>query len=160
MEHEALDAFVVSNMSGRTGVDAYSYGLYQQNTFPYITNRIGPGILGGSETDLQRGEGQALRTFTVIIRVIIGHFSSGYVGEKEELLNEMMPVLRIYLEKRLMLTTDAGTYTDWPEWIDSEGVIVDDTSGIEIFSDGGIGTMQVGEEITLLVPVLDTLNES
>jgi hypothetical protein len=160
MEHEALDAFVVSNMSGRTGVDAYPRGFYKQDTFPYITNRIGPSAPGSTQTDIQVGEGATLREFAVTIRVIIAHYTSGYVGEKEELLNEMMPVLRLYLENRLMLTTDAGVYTAQPDWLFSEDAELDDTSGIEVFSDSGIGTMQIGEEITLLVPVLETLNES
>jgi hypothetical protein len=158
MEKEALDAWAVANME-TDGFDAIPLGIWSQDNYPYIINRIGPSIPDGSQTSDQWGEGISMRTYTVDVRVVVDHFTSRYEGDNEELAHEIMPVLVLYFEKRLMLTTDSGTYATEPTWLSPEGIVID-TTGINTFETGGIGAIQIGEELSLQVPVIRSLNET
>lgn len=158
MEKEALDAWAQSNM-GTDGFDAIPLGIYSQNSCPYIINRIGPSALEGSETTEQWGEDVSMRTYTIDIRVVVDHFTSRYEGDNEELLHEIMPLLTLYFGKRLMLKSDSGIYTAEPTWLSPEGIVIGDTSGVATFETGGIGAMQIGEELSMQVPVFRSLDD-
>lgn len=154
MEAEALDAFVAANMSGRTGIDAIPHIFHEQDTFPYIVHRVGPSLPEPFSEDAN------LRVFDVFIRIVIGHYTSNYKGENEELVDEMIPVLIDYFEKHEMLTTDSGATHTEPTYIHPDGMQIGDTSGIVAFTLGGVGATQIGEELGLTVPVILTRESS
>ena len=154
MEAEALDTFVAANMTGRTGIDAIPHIFYEQSTFPYILHRVGPSL------PEQISEDTNLRTFDVFIRVVIGHYTSNYKGDNEELVDEIIPLLVDYFEKHEMLTTDSGSNHTEPDYIHPDGMEIGATSGIVAFSLGGVGSTQIGEELGLIVPVIQTRESS
>ena len=78
----------------------------------------------------------------------------------EELVDEIIPVLEDYLLKHPMLTTDSGVYTTEPTWLFPEGIEIGDTTGVIPFEIGGIGSVHIGEELSLTVPVFRTLEQS
>jgi hypothetical protein len=148
MEGEALDAWVVANLSGKTGVDAKPFLFYQQEDFPYIVHRIGP----SSPDDLS--EDNSLRIYDVFIRVVVAHFTENYDGANEEMVDEIIPLLEQYFFEHPMLTTDStAPYTVEPTWIFPEGMTVGDTTGVIAFELGGIDATQIGEELSLEVPI-------
>jgi hypothetical protein len=154
MEAEALDAFVAANMAGRTGIDAIPHIFYEQNSFPYIVHRVGPGLPEPFSEDAN------LRVFDVFIRVVIGHYTSNYDGDNEELIDEIIPLLVDYFEKHEMLTTDSGTNHTEPTYLHPDGMEIGASSGIVAFSLGGVGSTHIGEELGLTVPVILTRESS
>ena len=154
MEAEALDAFVAAELPGRTGIDAIPHIFHEQDHFPYIVHRTGPSL------PEQLTEDVSLRTYDVFIRVVIGHYTSGYEGDNETLVDEIIPLLVDYFIKHEMLTTDSGATHAEPDWIFPEGIEIGSTSGIIAFGLGGVGSTQIGEELNLIVPIIQTRESS
>jgi len=157
MEAEALDADVVTLMGGdgRTGITAVPTIFYEQSALPYIVHRVGPSIPENIAEDL------SIRTYDVFIRVVIGHLTANYLGENEALVDEIIPLLEDYLLKHPMLTTAvSGAYPKGPVWLYTEGIELGETTGVISFEIGGIGSVHVGEELAISVPVIRTLEQS
>ena len=154
MEAEALDSSIATLMPGRTGIDAIPHIFYEQDSFPYIVHRTGPSLPEPVSEDI------SLRTYDVFIRVVIGHYTGNYVGANETLVDEIIPLWVDYFIKHEMLTTDSGVYHAEPTWIDSEGIEIGSTSGIVAFPLGGVGSTQIGEELNLIVPIIQTRESS
>lgn len=156
MEHEALDAAIVSLMGNgdRTGITAVPIIFYEQSATPYIVHRVGPSVADNIAEDF------SIRTYDVFIRVVIGHLTANYIGENEELVDEIIPLLEDYLLKHPMMTTDTGTFTTQPTWLFPEGIELGETTGVISFQIGGIGSTHVGEELGISMPVIRTLEQS
>ncbi|MCK5603760.1 hypothetical protein KAR91_17870 [Candidatus Pacearchaeota archaeon] len=156
MEAEALDADIVTLMGGdgRTGITAVPTIFYEQSALPYIVHRVGPSIPENIAEDM------SIRTYDVFIRVVIGHLTANYLGENEALVDEIIPLLEEYLLKHPMLTTDAGVFATQPTWLHSEGIELGETTGVISFEIGGIGSEHVGEELSISMSVIRTLEQS
>jgi len=155
MEAEALDATVAALIGGGvTGIDAIPHLFYEQSQLPYIVHRVGPSAPENITEDI------SIRTYDVFIRVVIAHMTENYEGDNEEMLDEIMPILEEYLLKHPMLTTDAGVYTTEPTWLFPEAIEIGDTTGVIPFEIGGIGSVHIGEELSISVPVMRTLEQS
>ena len=148
MEKEALDAYVVANWPEKTGVDSVPRLIHTQETFPYIVH------IWGAGENVSEDEDNSLVNYDVRIRFVCAHIDSGYSGEYETHLHEMIPLLEQYLSERPMLKTDSGSYTDWPDYLLPEGFTVGTTLGIEAFPIGGTGTVQIGEELSITIPIM------
>jgi len=155
MEAEALDAAVAALIGGDvTGIDSVPYLFYEGSSLPYIVHRVGPSFPENIAEDM------TIRTYDVFIRVVTGHLTENYIGENEEFVDEIIPLLEEYLLKHPMLTTDAGVYVTEPTWMYPEAIDIGDTTGIIPFDIGGIGSTQIGEELSISVPVMRTLEQS
>jgi len=154
MEAEALDTYIASVLPGRTGIDAIPHIFYEQDHFPYIVHRTGPSL------PEQVSEDMSIRTYDVFIRVVIGHYTSNYAGNNETLVDEIIPLLVDYFIKHEMLTTDNGANHTEPTWIHPDGIEIGSTSGIIAFGLGGVGSTQIGEELNLIVPIMQTRESS
>ena len=149
MEKEALDSWVSTQFPGKAGIDAKPYLFHQQSFFPYIVHRVGTSVPDPKDED------NSLRSYEVFIRIVMCNLTSGVNGENELWVNEMIPILEQYFIEHPMLTTDSTEpYTDEPLWLYSEAVIINDTSGIIPFEIGGIDAVQIGEELSLDVPII------
>ena len=155
MEAEALDATVAALIGGGvTGIDCIPHIFYEQSQLPYVVHRVGPSFTDNDAQDF------SLRTYDVFIRVVIAHMTENYEGENETLVDEIIPLLEEYLLKHPMLTTDAGVYTAEPTWLHPDGIELGDTTGVIPFEIGGIGSVHIGEELSISVPVIRTLEQS
>ncbi|KKK61120.1 hypothetical protein LCGC14_3017510, partial [marine sediment metagenome] len=124
--------------------------FYEQSAKPYIVHRVG---VSTPEND---AEDFSIRIYDVFIRVVIGHLTANYEGENEKLVDEIIPLLEDYLLKHPMLTTDTGVFTTEPTWMHPDGFEIGDTTGVIPFDIGGIGSVQVGEELGLKLIYGDT----
>lgn len=137
VEKEAiLEAFT-------TAVDSIPYFIHQQESFPYFTHRVSNGDIGYEGNEMDRD------TYTVIIRLVIGHVTANYVGENESLLYDYIPVI-----KTAFNTNEGLVSVAYPD--DMTALIEGDTArmttcyGFRTFQDGGlIGVNQVGTEFVL-----------
>lgn len=154
MEAEALDTDVASLMPGRSGITAVPHIFYEQSATPYIVHRVGVSTPDNDAEDF------SIRIYDVFIRVVIGHITANYEGGNEELVDEIIPLLEDYLLKHPMLTTDGGAFAVEPTWMHPDGLVIGDTTGVIPFEIGGIGSVHVGEELSISMPVFRTLESS
>jgi hypothetical protein len=152
MEQEAL-ATTVTSLMGR-GITTVPTLFYEQSATPYIVHHVGTSVPDNLTEDM------TLRTYEIFIRVVVGHITANYSGDNEELTDEIIPVLEDYFLKHPMLTTDTGAFATEPTYIFPEGIDLGDTTGIKSFEIGGIGSIHVGEELSLTIPVIRTLEQS
>lgn len=124
--------------------DAKPYFFHQQETFPYFTNRINDIPITGYGTG-EEDENEDQNTVDIIMRLVIGHITSGFPGERESELYTYLPVVKSYFQQREMLQSVA-----YPtEMTNMFYVRVVNGGGLRAFENAGISTIQVGAEITL-----------
>jgi hypothetical protein len=150
MEKEALDTIT------GTAVDAVDYWPYEQDAFPYFTNRLGPMTL----TDDEYGEDISLYTYNILIRLVTDHITAGYKGDKSDLTTQYIVIFETYLRTHPMLATDGsafGDYTAVPDFLFQEARLIAHT-GLVVFQNTGTGTLQIGCEFTLEVAFLRSVS--
>lgn len=143
---DALDRIVASQKEIISGCDAYPVYFWQQETFPYWTNRLGA-ITHEIDSQLEH-----IFNYTVTMRLVIGHLSEGYKGEREdELYTTYIPDTLAYFSQRIQLQN--ASYPTQMVDLDPRGVFVRLGTGLAIFDNTGIGVQQVGAEFTLDLPI-------
>lgn len=151
MEKEALATVAATN---NQTPDAVAYWPWEQEGFPYFTNRLGS--MSNSPTDYS--EDIESYSHTVLIRLVVDHWIAGFDGEKADLAYQYLVAFEDYMRQHPMLTTDAGSYTSEPDYLFQQMVLTGHT-GLVIFQNAGINASQYGIEFTLALPYLrDTEN--
>jgi hypothetical protein len=126
------------------------YWPNQQNDFPYITTRLATMTV---DTDTFSEEVEAYN-HTVLMRLVVGHFTEGYEGEPQDKALQYIVALEDYFREHENLTTDAGSYTSEPDYllVANTNVLqapLSGHTGLIAFNNGGIGQIQLGCEFTL-----------
>lgn len=141
MEKEALVTF-------KPGVNAVPYWPYQQNEFPYWTNRPGPW-----SQDFEHGSDIALDTYTILMRLVAAHVTEDYEGNPQSDLHQwIVAIINFFEDNELLTSTAYSTALDFI-YPDAAAEITSHT-GVVIFRNAGVLAQQLGVEFTLEVPVL------
>jgi hypothetical protein len=137
------------DMEALAGVPSFfsaRYFPYQQEAFPYMSNRLGAKSLRVSPEDMFE------YTRTIIKRLVVAHKTEGFKGQTSDKLNDWLVAFEDYYRDNDMLTSDL--FADEPEYLTAEGVTLGIDSGLIFFSNDGIGVSQIGVEFTLQVPII------
>lgn len=119
----------------------------QQTTTPYWVNRWGP-----YELDYDYGEDIPIDRFSVLMRLVGGHFKEGYEGESQtDLLKWMVAVMNAFEDATNL---ESATYPDGIEFIADPGATLVSNTGLVIFQNAGVLAQPAGIEFTLQIPVL------
>lgn len=141
MQKESVTAIVGS------AIDAVKYFPYQQEAFPYWTNRLGP-----LEADFW-AEDVGYYPFRILSRLVLGHHDEGYNNSALSAIYSYMPEILNYFESREMLTS--STYPDeFDDLAPDTGLEIEATTPLAVFLNSGIGVAQVGVEFTFLMPFI------
>lgn len=144
MQHEALDAAVVALFPEKTGIDAVPYWPYEQEGFPYLINRY-----SGWSKDLSP-EDIDLRNHTVRMSLVYSHLQEGIPGERQEEMYALVPLLEDFFITEWGLTTSVGgLFPNRPDWLFPIGTSLHPSGGLIHMANGGVGTIQIGEDITI-----------
>lgn len=146
----ALQIEALSSLSPSVTADAKPYFLHTQEAFPYFTNRIGADDIDYDSEDFDRD------TLQVLMRLVVGHITEGYVGEPESKLYTWIPTLKTYFNSRELLQS-AAYLTAMPGLIRAR---VTSHMGFRVFQNAGISAQQVGTELTLLCEFDETINQA
>jgi len=140
MEKEALAAIT-------TNVDAVTYFPYEQDGFPYWTNRLTiapPSWKSGEFVDY---------VFSITGRLVVAHLTEGYRGEGITKIYQYIPEVLDYFDNRPFLTS-----TSYPTELDDvspdNGLEIVDIIGPAAYRNDGIGSTQVGIEVIFRLPFL------
>ena len=120
---------------------AVPFFIYAQDTFPYFTNRDG----AGTSTNDEGGEEFDHDIYTVIMRLIIGHVTEGYIGDLETTLHSYIPTVKTYFNSRGGL--QSATYANALVGIRYARII--NWTGLRVWQTSGINALQMGTEFTL-----------
>ena len=145
-ETELLNRLCALELEAMTSIgvraDAKPYFYHAQDSFPYFTNRIAsnPVTSEGNAEDIDNNSP------LVIIRLVVAHQTEGYRGQPESKMYEWGPVVKTYLQRRSnWLQCAAAPYNTRMDNL--QQAIVTDAGGFRVFTDSGIGALQVGREI-------------
>lgn len=132
---------------------AIPYFIYQQSTYPYFTIRIAGDDIGYTGNEIDED------IYTFIIRCVIGHVTSGYEGQNDEILDDIIPVIKTAFNQNEGLISAA--YPTAALWLEEGGENrMQSHSGFRVFNDSGlIGTTQVGTEFVLTCKFHQILDE-
>jgi hypothetical protein len=147
MEKESLATVAASN---NQTPDAVAFWPYEQESFPYFTNRL------GAMNNNQPGYATEIQDYqhTILIRLVVAHWESGFEGDKADIAYQYLVAFEDYFRKHPMLTTDpTGLYPDDPDYLFEEMVLSGHT-GLIVFQNTGINAFQYGIEFTLVLPYL------
>lgn len=144
----ALEKEAMTSMDVKA--DAVPQFYHAQEAFPYFTNRIAdiPISDDGSE-DVD------LNSPLVIMRLVVGHITEGYKGQPEAKLYTWLPVIKIYFNERMWLTSEK--YPDKMAGLQSARVV--NGGGLRVFENAGIAAMQVGAEIQLACTFYESITQ-
>jgi hypothetical protein len=129
-----------------SGLDGVPYFLYTQEHFPYITHRADNASYQGDSEDIDTQQR------TVILRVVIGHVTEGYVGQPEAMLYDIIDTL-----EEAFATADARrlvseAFPVEPAYLYATDCYLTGLRGLRVFENSGVGARQVGTELTLNIP--------
>jgi len=141
MQKEALNTITAGK------VDAVPYWPYQQESFPYFTNRL------GSVTYEQVGQDLTQAPYVVLMRLVIAHLTEGYKGEPQDRVYDYIPEIETYFWRQHNLTTTGGSYTARPPYL-SQAIFIASHTGLVVFQNAGTFANQVGVEFTLETPFI------
>lgn len=138
-----IEKAALLGLSDPVAADAVPHFIHQQEAFPYFVNRISDFTGGYEGNEIDRD------TYTVIIRLVVGHITEGYRGEPETKLYTYFPAVKTAFNENEGLQSTA-----YPVAMENifEGVNKRITSGtvFRVFQDGGLrGVQQVGSEFVL-----------
>lgn len=138
-----IEKFALSSLSTPVTADAVPYFIHQQESFPYFVNRVDTfaGSYDSNEIDHD--------TYTVIIRLIVGHITEGYVGEPETKLYTYFPAVKTAFNQNEGLISTAYP-ADMTNLLEGEDKRIVSGTVFRVFQDGGLqGVRQVGSEFVL-----------
>lgn len=138
-------------MAGVTGFVSVPYFPYEQEAFPYMSNRLGAKAL---VTDSPEDMFQYVRTVTK--RLVIGHITEGFKGQIQEKLTQWIPLFEDYYRDNDELVS--ALFSAYPTYLTAQGVILSPDTGLSFYNNTGLGstTIQVGTEFTLQVPIIES----
>jgi hypothetical protein len=144
MEKEALDTITSS------AVDAVPFWPYEQESFPYFTNRFGAMTVNYDEySEIIQEYG---RTF--LVQLVVDHWNAGFTGDKADLAVQYLVLTETYFRDHpRLITSAAGSYPNEPNYLFQEMQLIGDT-GLVIFQNAGIQALQYGIEFTLSIPFM------
>jgi hypothetical protein len=131
--------------------DAVPYWPYEQESFPYWTNRLAAMTPDYTEfaEDIQTNPE------TILMRLVVDHVTAGYKGDKPKKAHEYYVPIIDYFSQHSGLNTDSGTYTTCADYLDpTTQAFITTHTGLVVFSNSGILTMQLGIEFTLRCPFM------
>ena len=128
---------------------AKSFWPYQQSTLPYMVNRLGTSTV---DYDTYSEEIQGIG-YTVLMRLVVDHVGAAYEGGTANLAYQYIQPLQEYFRNHPLLTTDAGDYTDPPDYLFFDAQLLSHTGLISFLNFGGMN-IQLGVEFTLQIPFL------
>lgn len=135
LEKEALLALATP-----VTADAVPYFRHIQEATPYFTNRLDAFTIEGDSEDYDE-----VAPVVVVIRLIIGHVTEGYVGESDARLHLYIPQILEYFNKRELLQSAA-----YPTALDHLVLArITSCTGYREFQNSGVGGSQVGCEFRL-----------
>jgi len=124
--------------------------FYTEERFPYFTCRTGPDEVAFDSEDYDRD------TYTLILRLVVGHVSSGYKGERETELDTWIPALKTYINNRELLQSVA-----YPTAL--SGLIrarVTFITGYSVFPNSGLAVVQVGTDFSVSALFDESLSQA
>jgi hypothetical protein len=135
--------------------DGVPYFYHTQEAFPYFTIRV------SDMTSAGYGEGALTQeldadTYTIILRLVIGHITEGYSGQPEDLLHDYIPVVKAYLNARDQLGS-AAYPTELRYLMDAHCT---GCSGYRVFQNAGISALQVGTEFTIVCQFNENIDQA
>lgn len=134
--------------------DSVPYWPYQQEAFPYMTNRHG----GMSPDYTKYAPDIESEPEVILMRLVVAHITAGYKGEKPALALDYYIAIRDYFRTHSNLATDGGVYTAPPDYLDPEtGAFISSHTGLVVFSNSGLLTPQLGYEFTLQIPYIQSV---
>ena len=132
-----------------SGAEVHPNYMVRGARFPYWTNRLGTTANEFNSEDLYNEPRQFL------MRLVIGHVTTGYTGEPEDVLGGFIDtVYTTFLDKNARMLVDGTTYTTVPNYLDALSVDLNaGDTGLAFFEAPWIGTttFEVGVEFTLTV---------
>jgi hypothetical protein len=145
--NDLMDRIVALEKEAVTTSDAVPYWPYQQASFPYWTNRLGP-----YEQVFAYGEDVPRDESSVLMRLVAAHVSEGYEGESQSNIHQWVVATLNKFEDNpyLVSTTYATEFDD----IAPDGAVIISHTGLVIFQNAGVLANQLGVEFTLSVPAL------
>ena len=130
------------------GAEVYPYFMTNDARFPYWTNRIGAATTEFNSEDYFDEERP------ISMRLVIGHITSGYVGELDDVLGGYIDnVYTVFLDLNAQMLIDGTTYTEAPTYLQPLGTdLTGGDTGLAFFEAPWMGlVMEVGVEFTLTV---------
>lgn len=134
--------------------DGVPYFYHTQETFPYFTVRMSNMDSAGYGASAQTEEMDS-DIYSFVLRLVIGHVTEGYVGEREDLLYDAIPAVKLALNESGDLR--AVGYTTAARYLVSARCI--NCSGYRIFENRGIAALQVGTEWTIQCEFNENLDQ-
>jgi len=139
LEREALSTLV------GTQVDSKPYFPYRgQEAYPFWINRLGT----ATYTNDDYGMDMIHITRQVIMRLVVGNITEGYDGELQEKFNEFVGDFIPYIHQKPNAWLQTTSYPTPMQYLDQELRLISDT-GVIIFSNNGVGTLQMGIEFVV-----------
>lgn len=131
--------------------DAVPYWPYEQNGFPYWTNR-----LAAMTTEFTKyAEDIQDNPETILMRLVVDHITAGYEGDVPQKVHEYYVPIVDYFAQHSGLTTDSGTYPTCMDGLDPDTqAFIATHTGLVVFQNSGIISNQLGMEFTLRVPIM------
>jgi hypothetical protein len=123
---------------------------HTEERFPYFTCRTSFDTVTWDSEDFDRD------TYTLVLKLVVGHLSGGYKGEREEELDTWIPALKTYINARELLQCNA-----YPDPV--TGLIrarVDGISGFGAFQNSGLAETQVGTDFNVLCEFDETIEQA
>lgn len=146
---DVLDRVVAMQKEALPGSDSKPFWPYQQETFPYWTNRLGSTAIGDRQAGNSGAEDIEQRSYTVLMRLVVGHITSGYEGERQDELYEWIVDIEDFFMENPMLTS--ALFPTEPDFLAYESELTSHT-GLVIFANAGVFAQQLGVEFSLTVP--------
>jgi hypothetical protein len=123
---------------------------HTEDRFPYFTIRTGSDTIEFDSEDFDRD------TYTLVLRLVIGHLTSGYAGENETNLDTWIPYLKEYINEREGLQSAA-----YPSTIN--GLIrarCTSINGFSAFQNSGLPVTQLGTDFSVVTEWDETLTQA
>lgn len=149
----AMQKQALADLTPSVTADAVAFWPWQQEAFPYFTNRISNHEVVTEEEE-GASEDVTIDRYTVAMRLIVGHYTEGYSGEAAARIYEYVPAILRFFDAHPFLTCTA--YPDELDYIYPNDVQITGGTGLVVFANSGIGALQVGWEINLLLPLLSS----
>lgn len=128
-------------------IEAYHYFMTRGTRYPYWTNRTGQSANGFNSEDYFDEER------SIIMRLVIGSVTSGYLSELEDVLDGYIDnVYETFLDLNAQMLIDGTTYTEAPTYLQPLGTdLTGGDGGLAFFEAPWIEGTEVGVEFTLTV---------
>lgn len=141
----ALEKEGMAALSPAVVCDAVPHYFHAQEAYPYWNNRVSAVELEALDDADDYGEEIDRVVYEVTARLIIGHLTGGYTGERDAELYRYVPHMIRYFNDREDLKTTTTT-------TDLLGLIrcrVTSVTAFGVFQNSGVGVQQVGAEFVL-----------